>query len=114
MLSNCYEFVASVRTNDRFAHNSEKRTMLLKQNDTSRAIASVLVDRIICLQVLDLSYGAIESIDGELFKYYPNLRVLDLSRNALGTTGNTLEGTFTHLTLIREVWKMCRLVIFKR
>ena len=73
-----------------------------------------LVDRIVCLQVLDLSYGAIESIDDELFKYYPNLRVLNLSHNAIGTSGNTLDGTFTHLTLIREVWKMCRLVILIR
>jgi len=50
-----------------------------------------------------MSYGAVESIDTELFKYYQNLRVLNVSHNALGTSGNSLLGTFMHLTLLEEV-----------
>ena len=58
---------------------------------------------VVCLQVLDMSYGAVESIDTELFKYYQNLRVLNVSHNALGTSGNSLLGTFMYLILLEEV-----------
>ena len=82
--------------------------------DTGLTVLSLIFeDRFLCFQVFDMSYGAIESIDQELFKNYPNLRVLNVSHNSLGLSGHNLNGTFTHLTLIREVGTSFRCFRFK-
>ena len=55
------------------------------------------------LEILDISYGAIEMISPEIFHCFTNLRFLNLSHNALGISGSDLCKTFSSLRMLEVV-----------
>ena len=55
------------------------------------------------LDILDISYGAIEIISPEIFHSFTNLRFLNLSHNTLGVSGSDLCNTFSSLRMLEAV-----------
>ncbi|KAI0233785.1 hypothetical protein LSAT2_015994, partial [Lamellibrachia satsuma] len=55
------------------------------------------------LEILDLSYGAIEIISPKFFRTFTNLRFLNLSRNVLGASRSHFRKTFSPLRMLEVV-----------
>ena len=55
------------------------------------------------LEIIDLSYGALETITAEFFRNFTSLRFLNLSHNALGVSGSELREAFTHLHRLEAI-----------
>ena len=54
------------------------------------------------LEIIDLSHGQLETIPSEFF-YFPRLRYLNLSNNALGVSGSDFRETFRHLIRLEDI-----------
>ncbi|KAI0239996.1 hypothetical protein LSAT2_009304 [Lamellibrachia satsuma] len=55
------------------------------------------------LEIVDLSFGALEIITDDFFRNYKNLRFLNLSHNALGVSGSDFHETFSYLSRLEDI-----------
>ena len=55
------------------------------------------------VEIIDLSFGALESVTAEFFRNFTSLRFLNVSHNALGVSGTDLGGTFTHFHQLEAI-----------
>ncbi|KAI0241516.1 hypothetical protein LSAT2_024492, partial [Lamellibrachia satsuma] len=102
-------FIADFRNIQSYEINSGYRTCNLRYLNVSqnkivkvlcRGCRNVGLNR---LEIVDLSYGALEIITDDFFRNYKNLRFLNLSHNALGVSRSDFQKTFSFLSRLEDI-----------